>query len=65
MCSVILRSNFLKRFVIKVVSLPMYVKGAHFFVVMSVFLVGGHDRLSWGGGCVCVCVCGPGTHCSA
>ena len=38
--SVILRSVFLKRFVIKLVSLPMYVKGAHFRVVVSVFLVG-------------------------
>ena len=35
--SVILRSAFLKRFVIKVVSLPMYMKGAHFCVVVSVF----------------------------
>ena len=38
--SVILRSAFLKRFVIKVVSLPMYVKGAHFCVVISVFWLG-------------------------
>jgi len=62
--SLILRSAFLKRFVIKVVSLPMYVKGAHFGVVVSVFFfVGGHARLSWGGGYVCVY--GPGTYCSA
>jgi len=52
--SVILRSVFLKRFVIKVVSLPIYVKGSHFCVVVSVFLGGGHGRLSWGGGYVCV-----------
>ena len=37
MRSVILRSVFLKRFVIKVVSVPMYVKGGHFCVVVSVF----------------------------
>jgi len=61
--SVILRSAFLKRFVIKVVSLPMYVKGAHFCVAVPVFLVGGHGTLPWSGGYVCVC--GPGTHCSA
>jgi hypothetical protein len=30
----------LKMFVIKVVSLPKYVKGVHFFVVMSVFWMG-------------------------
>ena len=37
MRSVIPRSVFLKKFVIKVVSLPMYVKGAHSCVVVSVF----------------------------
>ena len=40
MRSVILRTVFLKRFVIKVVYLPMYVKGAHFCVVVSVFWLG-------------------------
>ena len=40
MRSVILRSVFLKRFVIKVACLPLYVKGAHFCVVMSVFWLG-------------------------
>ena len=54
MRSVILRPVFLKRFVIKVVFLPMYVKGTHFCVVVSVFLVWSHGRLSWGGGIVCV-----------
>ena len=49
MHSMILRSVFLKRFVIKVVSLPMYVKGARFCVVVSVFWLGDHGRLSWGG----------------
>ena len=38
--NVILRLVFLKRFVIKVVSLPMYVKGGHFYVVVSVFWLG-------------------------
>ena len=33
----IVRSAFWKRFVIKLVSLPMNVKGAHFCVVVSVF----------------------------
>jgi len=32
----------------------MCVKGAHFCVVVSVFLVRGHGRLSWGGGYLCV-----------
>ena len=62
MRSVILRSAFLKRFVIKVVSLPVYVKGAHFGVVMSVIWLGVMV------GCLvvgAVCVCGPGMHCSA
>ena len=40
MRSVILMSVFLKRFVIKVVSLLMYVKGAHFRVVVSGFWLG-------------------------
>jgi len=60
--SVILRSVFLKRVVIKVVSLPIYVKGAHFCVVVSVFWVGVMV------GCLGVgsmCVYGPGIHCSA
>ena len=35
--SVIFGSAFLKKLVIKVVSLPMYVKGAHFCLVVSVF----------------------------
>jgi len=38
--NVILRSVFLKRFVIKVVSLPTYVKGANFCAVVSVFWLG-------------------------
>ena len=62
MRSVILRSAFLKRFVIKVVSLPMYVKGAHFCVVLPGFWLGIMV------GCLGVgamCVYGSGTHCSA
>ena len=52
--SVILSSAFLKSFVIKVVSLPMYVKGAHFCVVITVFWLGVMVVcLGWG---LCVCV---------
>ena len=36
----ILSSAFLRRFVIKLVSLPMYVKGIHFCVAVSVFWLG-------------------------
>ena len=61
-CSVILRSVFLKRFVIKVVSLRMYVKGAHFCVVLSVFRLGVMVCCLREGA---MCVCGPGIHCSA
>ena len=53
---VILISAFLKMFVIKVVSLPKYVKRAHLCVFFW-FLAGGCSRLSRGGMCVCVCVC--------
>ena len=56
----ILISAFLKIFVINMVSLPMYVKGAHFCVVLSGFWLG--VML----GCLGVgCVCVSGTHCSA
>jgi len=61
--SVILKFAFLKRFVIKAVSLPMYVNGAHFCVVVSVFWLGVMVGCLGVGGYVCVC--GPGTHCSA
>ena len=57
MHSVILRSAFLKRFVIKLVFLPMYVKGAHFCVVLSGFWLGVMvGCLGVGALCVCVCV---------
>jgi len=53
--SVILRSAFLKRFVIKVVSLQMYVKGAHFCVVLPGFWLGVMVGCL-GVGAMCVCV---------
>jgi len=49
----------------------MYVNGAHFCVVVSVFWLGVIvGCLGVGAMCVCVCVCvcvcgGPGIHCSA
>ena len=56
--SVILMSVFLKRFVMKVVSLPMYVKGVHFCVVLPGFWLGVMVVcLGVGAMCVCVCVC--------
>ena len=59
---VILLSVFLKMFVIKVVSLPKYVKGAHLCVFFSGLWLGVTVGCL-GVGCVCVCV--SGTHCSA
>ena len=50
---VILMSVFLKMFVIKVVSLPKYVKGAHLCVVFSGFWLGVTVGCL-GVGCVCV-----------
>jgi len=61
---VILMSPFLNMFVINVVSLPKYVKGAHLCVALSGFWLGVAVGCP-GVGCVCVCVCVSGTHCSA
>ena len=48
-------SVFLKMFVMKVVSLPTYVKGAHFCEVLPCFwLEGMMGGLGVGGKCVCV-----------
>ena len=54
-------SAFLKMFIIKVVSLPKYVKGAHLCGLFW-FLAGGCGRLSRGGMCVCVCIRNPLFH---
>ena len=59
---VILMSAFLKMFVIKLVSLPKYVKGVHLCVVFSGFWLGVAVGC-YGVGCVSVCV--SGTNCSA
>ena len=56
-CSEILKSVFLNRFVMKVVSLPKYVKEV-VLVCPSEVVVGG----LWGGG-LCVCVCGLENRC--
>jgi len=59
---VILMSAFLKMFVIKLVSLPKYVKGAYLCVVFSGFWLGVAVGCL-GVGCVSVCV--SGTLCCA
>jgi hypothetical protein len=55
--SAILRFVFLNRFVIKVISLPMYVKETHLCVVLSVCLFDVVGRCLWVG-VLCVCVGG-------
>ena len=50
----ILRSVFLNRLVMNVVSLPIYVKDAHLFVVVFVSLTNVVEARLWVGG-LCVC----------
>ena len=57
-CSAILNFVLLNRFVIIVVSLPVYVKEAHFCVAVSVHLKWWWDVCGW-----VFCVCGQENHC--
>ena len=54
--SAILKSVFFYRFVINVLSSPMYVKEAHLCVALSVCLKWWWEVCGWVF-CVCVCVC--------
>jgi len=52
-CNVIRRFVFLNRFVINVVSLPVYVKEIHLCVALCVCLSDGVVGCLWVGICVC------------